>query len=43
MVEKIKQKKFKELDVLVLQTEKILDKLKTMIFVDKIEDKFKMV
>ncbi len=42
MVKEIKQKGFKELDVLVSQTEGISDILKTMIFVDKIEDGLKM-
>ena len=43
MVKKIKQKGFKELDILVTQIKDILDIPKTMIFVDKIEDGLKMV
>ena len=42
MVKEIKQKGFKELDILVPQTERISDIPKTMIFVDKIEDGIKM-
>lgn len=42
MVKRIKQKGFKELDVLVLQTGKISDIPRTMIFVDKIGDRIKM-
>ncbi len=43
MVKEIKQKGFKELDILVLQTRGISDIPKTMIFVDKTEDRLKMV
>ena len=43
LVKEIKQKGFKELDVLVPQTGGILDIPKTMIFVDKIEDGIKIV
>ncbi len=42
MVKEIKQKGFKELDVLMPQTGGISDIPKTMIFVDKIEDGIKM-
>ena len=42
MMKKIKQKGFKEFNVLVPQTGGILDIPKTMIFVDKIEDEIKM-
>ena len=43
MVKKIKGKSFKKLDVIVLQIRKISDIPKTIILVDKIEDKIKMV
>ncbi len=43
MVKEIKQKGFKDLDVLVPQTGRISDIPKTMIFVDKIEIGLKMV
>ena len=43
MVKKIKQKVFKKLDIFVPQTRGTLDISKTMIFVDKIEDRLKMV
>ncbi len=42
IVKEIKQKGFKELDVLVPQTRGILNIPKTMIFVDQIEDGLKM-
>lgn len=43
MVKKIKEKGFKKLDIQVSQIEKILNIFKTMILVDKIEDKIRMV
>lgn len=43
MVKEIKQKDFKKLNILVLQTKKILNIFKTMIFVDKIKGKVKIV
>lgn len=42
IVKEIKEKDFKELDVLVSQTERISDIPKTMIFVDRIDDGIKM-
>ena len=42
MVKEIKEKDFKELDVLVPQTGGISDIPKTMIFNDKIENRVKM-
>ncbi len=43
IVKKIKQKGFKELDVLASQTKGILGIPKTMIFVNKIEDGIKII
>lgn len=42
VVKKIKQKSFKELNALVSQIEEILDISKTIIFIDKVENEFKM-
>ena len=42
MIKEIKQKSFKELDVLVPKIGGISDILKTIIFFDKIEDEIKM-
>ena len=42
IVKEIKQKSFKELDVLMSQTKRILNIPETIIFIDKIEDGIKM-
>lgn len=41
MIKKIKQKNFKKLNVLVLQTKKILNTSKTIIFINKIKDRLR--
>lgn len=43
MIKKIKEKYFKKLDVLIPKIEKILKISKIMIFVDKIENKIKII